>query len=206
VDDASAFVLLSFAIGAGATLVMDAWGEVQKRAYGVPPLDYALVGRWLGYMTKGRLVHASIVGSAPLPGERLLGWMAHYLIGMAFAALLLAMFGIEWAMRPRLVPAMLVGLGTMVVPFLVMQPAFGLGVAASKTPQPQVARLRSLMTHSVFGLGLYLAGLLLASVTTISGACQVQIEERSAGSARTQSAMACVIFSPPRAEGSIGLA
>jgi hypothetical protein len=165
-DDASTFSLLSIAIGVGAALVMDAWGEVQKRAYGVPPLDYALVGRWLGHMILGRFFHTPIAGSAPFPGERLLGWIAHYLIGIAFAALLLAIFGIEWAAHPRLAPAMLVGLGTMAAPFLVMQPAFGLGVAASKTPQPKVARLRSVLTHSMFGLGLYLTGLVLAPLIT----------------------------------------
>jgi hypothetical protein len=38
-----------------------------------------------------------------------------------------------------------------------MQPALGLGVASSKTPNPQQARLKSLATHTVFGIGLYLA-------------------------------------------------
>ncbi|WP_264346966.1 DUF2938 domain-containing protein [Rheinheimera sp. MM224] len=41
-----------------------------------------------------------------------------------------------------------------------MQPALGSGIAASKTPSPAKARLKSLLTHSVFGLGLYLSGLL----------------------------------------------
>jgi hypothetical protein len=39
-----------------------------------------------------------------------------------------------------------------------MQPAFGLGVAAAKTPDPTAARLRSLRTHATYGLGLYLTG------------------------------------------------
>jgi len=39
-----------------------------------------------------------------------------------------------------------------------MQPAFGLGVAAAKTPDPTTARLRSLRTHATYGLGLYLTG------------------------------------------------
>jgi len=45
-----------------------------------------------------------------------------------------------------------------------LQPSFGLGVAASKTPHPNQARLKSLMTHTVFGLGLYLWALLLSQV------------------------------------------
>jgi hypothetical protein len=46
-----------------------------------------------------------------------------------------------------------------VFPFFIMQPSFGLGVAASRTPDPTQARLKSLATHTIFGLGLYLCGL-----------------------------------------------
>jgi hypothetical protein len=41
------------------------------------------------------------------------------------------------------------------MPFFTLQPSFGLGVAASKTPSPNKARLKSLMTHTVFGVGMY---------------------------------------------------
>jgi hypothetical protein len=43
-------------------------------------------------------------------------------------------------------------------PFLVMQPAMGAGIAASRTRNPGAARLQSLVTHAVFGLGLYTGG------------------------------------------------
>jgi len=61
-------------------------------------------------------------------------------------------------------PALAFGLVTTLAPFLVMQPAFGFGIAASKTPKPSQARLKSLMTHTVFGRGLYLWALLLRHV------------------------------------------
>ena len=47
------------------------------------------------------------------------------------------------------------------MPWLVMQPSFGFGIAASRAPNPTGARLKSLMTHTVFGIGLYLWALLL---------------------------------------------
>jgi hypothetical protein len=50
---------------------------------------------------------------------------------------------------------LLVGVGTVAAPFLVMQPAMGGGFAASRSPRPGRARLQSLLTHAVFGLGLY---------------------------------------------------
>lgn len=144
-------------IGVGATLVMDLWAILQKRAFGVPPLDYALVGRWIGHMTRRRFRHDSIAAASPFRGERSLGWLAHYAIGCVFAALLVAIQGPGWTRDPTLVPAFLAGLASMAAPFLVMQPAFGLGIAASRAPQPSAARWRSLVTHLVFGLGLFLA-------------------------------------------------
>ena len=40
-------------IGIGAAAVMDAWGIARHRLLGIPPADYGLVGRWLGYMARG---------------------------------------------------------------------------------------------------------------------------------------------------------
>ena len=51
-------------------------------------------------------------------------------------------------------PALTVGIGSVAAPFLLMQPAMGAGIAASRTPRPSAARMRSLVTHGVFGVGL----------------------------------------------------
>ncbi|MBK6454194.1 MAG: DUF2938 family protein, partial [Proteobacteria bacterium] len=91
-------------------------------------------------------------------GERVIGWVAHYVIGVAFAGLLLAVWGLAWVRHPTIGPALLVGIGTVAAPFLVMQPGMGVGVAASRTPRPAAARRQSLITHAIFGLGLYAAG------------------------------------------------
>ena len=145
------------AIGIGATLIMDLWGLVQHRAFGAPALDYRLVGRWLGHILRGRLRHESIAKASPIPGERTLGWAAHYATGALFAALLIAAYGPGWAQCPTIWPALLVGILTVAAPFLILQPAIGFGIAASKAPDPTAARLRSCVTHFVFGVGLYVS-------------------------------------------------
>lgn len=123
----------------------------------MPGPDWGLVGRWFGHIARGRLVHESIARTPPVAGERALGWLGHYAIGIFFAALLVAVGGLDWARNPTLPPALIVGWLTLAAPFLLMQPAMGTGVAASRTPSPAKARLRSAMTHTVFGLALYVA-------------------------------------------------
>jgi hypothetical protein len=54
--------------------------------------------------------------------------------------------------------ALIIGLGSVAAPFFIMQPAMGAGIAASRTPKPWAARMRSVATHFVFGIGLYIAG------------------------------------------------
>jgi hypothetical protein len=145
-------------IGAGATAAIDLWAIARKRVLGTALPNYALVGRWIAYFPRGRFRHNSIAASQPIRGERLVGWIAHYAIGIAFAAVLLAIWGIDWVRHPSLTPALAVGIGTVAAPFLLMQPGMGAGIAASSTPRPTAARIQSFVTHTVFGLGLYAAG------------------------------------------------
>jgi hypothetical protein len=140
-------------IGVGATALTDLWSIVRKSLLGLPAPDYGLVGRWIGHMPRGRFRHPAIAGAAPVRGERMLGWTTHYLIGIAYAALLVAVAGRNWLQQPTLAPAMLVGIGTVVAPFLLMQPAMGAGIAARRTPHPAKARFHSLLMHALFGLG-----------------------------------------------------
>jgi len=148
-------------IGAGATLLMDLWALLLKR-FGIPSLNFAFLGRWIGHLPEGKWIHESISRATPVKGERLIGWGAHYSIGMTFAGLLLATFGLSWARSPSLLPALLIGVATVLAPLFVLQPALGAGIASSRTPTPVFNSLKSLATHTVFGLGMYLAALATA--------------------------------------------
>jgi hypothetical protein len=152
------YLVYALVVGVGATVLVDLWAIVRKRAFAMPLPNYRLVGRWFAHLARGRFCHESIAASPPVPGERVTGWIAHYVIGVAFAGLLLAVWGLEWVRQPTLGPALLVGIGTVAAPFLIMQPGMGAGVAACRTPRPAAARLQSLITHTIFGLGLYAAG------------------------------------------------
>lgn len=150
------------AIGIGATAVMDLWSWLRKRLIGLDPPNYCMVGRWFGHMPRGTFHHQSIAKSQPVRGECLVGWIAHYLIGVGYAGIVVGIWGPSWVQDPTIIPALVVAAATLVAPFLIMQPGMGAGIASSKTPRPNFARVQSVITHMVFGLGMYLAARLLS--------------------------------------------
>jgi hypothetical protein len=152
---------ITFLIGMIATASTDLWAIARQRLLGVPPPDFGLVGRWIAHLARGRFRHARIAAAAPVRGERLIGWTSHYFIGFAFAMLMPALWGARWLAQPTLAPALIVGVATVAAPFLLMQPGMGAGFAASRTPRPAAARIHSIVTHAVFGLGLYAGALLI---------------------------------------------
>ncbi len=155
------YVIRSIVIGAGATLTIDVWAALLRR-FGIASLNFALLGRWVGHLPRGRFVHDSIARAAPIAGERALGWATHYAIGVSFAGALIAIVGLKWARAPTLLPALILGVVTVAAPLLVLQPALGAGVASRRTPAPLFNSLKSLATHTVFGLGLYLTARAIA--------------------------------------------
>jgi hypothetical protein len=160
-NNLAAIFLSAILMGFGATLTLDLWTLFLRYAFTITPSNYCLVGRWLRYMPEGTFVHSNIASSPQKSAECTAGWIAHYLIGATFALVFLALVDRNWLQHPTPIPAMFFGVFTVLVPFFIMQPSFGLGVAASKGSNPTQARLRSLMNHSVFGIGLYLFGLLV---------------------------------------------
>ena len=155
--DGGGIIMRVVIVGVVATATTDLWTLVLRRL-GRPTLDYALLGRWIGHWREGRWRHDAIHAAAPVGHERLLGWCAHYAIGIAMAGMLVAMTGSGWLWRPTPGAALGFGVASVLLPFLVMQPAFGAGIAAARLPRPWPARLQSLATHAVFGLGLFAGG------------------------------------------------
>lgn len=150
-------------MGVGGSALIDLWSLGLRRLFHVSTLDYAMLGRWIGHFRERRFFHSRISAASPVPGERPLGWVAHYSIGVGFAFLLLAVCGLDWAHSPTILPPLLVGVGTVAAPWFVMQPAFGAGIAGAKTATPWAGRLRNLGTHTVFGIGLFLSALTISA-------------------------------------------
>lgn len=156
-------LIAGIAIGVGATFIMDLWNLFLKRVFGVPSLNNCMLGRWVLHMPGGVFRHANIGTSPEKPFECPVGWGAHYSIGIGLGVVFVAMTG-DWISQPTFLPALIYGVATLIFPFFVLQPALGLGVASSKAKNPAAARLKSLMTHTVFGVGLFLCARLMQFV------------------------------------------
>ncbi|PZR95761.1 MAG: DUF2938 domain-containing protein [Stutzerimonas stutzeri] len=151
----------SLAIGIGATALLDLWALVLNRAFGIPLANWAMVGRWFAYLPRGRFMHDTIADTPPVANELAIGWIMHYLIGALFAAIVILIWGLDWARNPTLLPALIVGVVTVGCGWFILQPGMGFGLAASKRPNANQVRLIGLINHVVFGFGLWLAALLL---------------------------------------------
>ncbi|HEX6118475.1 MAG TPA: DUF2938 family protein [Dongiaceae bacterium] len=150
-------------VGIGGTVVLDLASLALERLFGVPAVNWKMVGRWVGHMPKGRFVQPNLKEAEPVPGEHALGWAVHYVIGAAYGLLLVAIWGADWLQQPIVIPPLILVLALLVLPYFMMMPGMGQGVAGSKTPNPIAARLKSVMGHSVFGLGMYLTAWLMAA-------------------------------------------
>src|SRR5690606_9848460 len=137
-------------MGIAGSALIGAWAFFLRRAFRVPTLDYALLGRWIGSFPRGRFAPERIAAAPPALGERPPGWAPHSALGTALAFMLLGVWGLEWTQSPTSLPPLLLGVSTVLAPWLVMQPAFGAGIAGSRTASPAAGRLRNLGTHLVF--------------------------------------------------------
>ena len=145
-------------VGTIATLATDLWLWLLQ-IVGVPPANWALVGRWVAWMPRGVFVHRPIAATPSIRGELAIGWGFHYAVGIAYAALYLAISRLVLGSGPTLISALVFAIALLVVPWFVMQPALGLGFFAARTPHPSVTRIISISGHAAFGVGLHLGSI-----------------------------------------------
>ncbi len=156
-------------VGAAGTMLLDVWALFLTSVMNVPATNWAMVGRWLGHMPHGKFHHASISAAEPVKGELAIGWIAHYVIGISYGVLLIALWGAGWLAAPTLFPPLILSWMLLIAPYFLMMPGMGLGIAGSKTPMPAITRIKSAVAHSVFGFGMYLAAEALAHLWPTAG-------------------------------------
>ena len=162
--DTADIILRAALVGIGGTIVLDLYAFLMQRMFGGPPTNWKMVGRWLGHMSKCEFVQTNIGQAEPVPGEHALGWTFHYVIGIAYGLVLVAIWGAGWLRQPGIAEPLILALALLVLPYFVMMPGMGMGMAGSRTPKPNVTRLKSVIGHSMFGIGMYLTARFMEAV------------------------------------------
>ena len=139
-------------IGVGTCMVFDIWQRIFQKMTGVPPSNWAVVGRWLlGVMSGGPIIASGLADKPPHRHELLAGWVLHYLVAVGYAVIYAALM-MAGILSAGWLDGLLFGVASVVVPWFFFMPALGNGVLARRTPNPRLACLVALIMHAVFGV------------------------------------------------------
>lgn len=155
-------IVVGLLIGVGGTIAMDVWAIVLNKVFNQSLPNWGNIGRWFYHLSKGTFSHQSIGNASPYQHEHALGWFMHYLIGALYGVIVTLVGGAAWIASPSFTIPLVVGLITVGAGWFILQPGLGVGVAASKTPNPTKVRALNIVAHIIFAIGMYLTVLLLA--------------------------------------------
>jgi hypothetical protein len=146
-------------VGILATVTMDVVAMIALRlgvaGRGPRRTGPDLIGRWIGYLLRGKFSHTDILQTPPLRGELVFGFAAHYLIGIVLTLVYLGLLIVAQA-TPTALNAILYGTATTILPWFLMFPSQGMGWLGWDAPGDAHLACVSLFNHIVFGLGLAL--------------------------------------------------
>ena len=151
--------IVGLIVGVLATITMDVVAVIALRlgiaGRGPRRTGPDLIGRWVGYLLRGKFRHTNILQTPPLRGELVLGFAAHYLIGIMLTLVYLGLLIVAHA-TPTVLSAILYGTATTVLPWFLMFPSQGMGWLGWDARGDAHLVRASLFNHIIFGLGIAL--------------------------------------------------
>ncbi|MCK5325927.1 MAG: DUF2938 family protein [Woeseiaceae bacterium] len=114
------------------------------------------LGRWFLGMLSGRFVHENIIESSPVKNEVPAGWIFHYVLGAGVALTYPLFYLVLNVPMPgnHLVPGLVWGLATTVLPWFTNFPGFGWGFFGLRAPKGMRSLMAPAIGHACYGLGL----------------------------------------------------
>ncbi|MBS0251595.1 MAG: DUF2938 family protein [Proteobacteria bacterium] len=166
----SEVIIFCLIVGIGSTVVLDVFVSLVHRPTGIPPTDWGTVGRWLLGVGKGQLILDPADESPPTHAERIVGWLFHYLVGVAYAAAIVALWGPGYIAAPTILPVVVVGvLISTLAGLTILLPGLGAGFMGSKLPNQFAIIAYLIVAHVVFAAGQYGFALLHNTASGPSG-------------------------------------
>lgn len=143
-------ILKTVLIGIAGTFTTDIWTLILK-FFGIHSHGLLIVGHWVTF-------HLPLSLQNQFAGKELvIGWIAHYCLGISFAFLLVLIYGKKWFQNPSVFIALMLGCITFVLSLFVIQPILGFGIAFSKYANQPIILLKVVGFHIIYSIGLYIA-------------------------------------------------
>lgn len=159
----SVLTLRNLFVGILGTFTMDVLTALMIKLGLIAPLPPRLIGRWFVSLARGQFVHTDIGQLMPISHELGIAVPMHYAIGITLAFTYLLMTTLLGLNQQNPVFALVFGLFTCALPWFVMFPAMGYGWFGTHGPIGTRLFLSSVVTHCLYGVGLWLATSMLIS-------------------------------------------
>lgn len=111
------FLFEIIAVGIFSCVIFDVWQRIFKLLTGIPPSNWAMVGRWLINLIKSHQIFVeNITTVKSYDSELKIGWLFHYFVAIlyAFVYFLLMRLGI---INPGVVDGFIFGVISVIVPW-----------------------------------------------------------------------------------------
>ncbi len=125
-----------------------------NRFFAIEPPNWGLVGRWVFHLKHGVVFHPDIQAAQKAVGKIRIGWAFHYGVSIVYGVLFIALIGADWLGEPSFLPVWVFPIAQSPRDGFYCIPAWELGIALLKTPNPLFGRAMGLLGHTVFGLGI----------------------------------------------------
>src|SRR5215469_8887673 len=158
----SIFSMRSVLIGILATITMDVLSITALKLGLIAFLPPRLTGRWFASLARGQFLHSDIGRVPPINYEMAIALPMHYIVGITLALLYLLLVSALRLSPRNLITVLAFALCTNVLPWLLMFPSMGYGWFGTHGPPGTRLFFSSLITHSFYGLGLWMSVLLLS--------------------------------------------
>ena len=150
------FIVQGLISGLVATIIFDLFNHSLNYAYNINKPKWFLLGRYFIGFKKGEYFRENIEEDDEVKNEVIWGYFIHYLIGIIYG-IFYVFFNLLFFDYPSLLVAYFFGFCTVLGAWCFLIPfAYNLGFFASKSDQQFKLLAQNLISHFIFGTGLFI--------------------------------------------------
>ena len=150
------FIVNGLITGIIATFLFDAFQYSLSYAYNIDKPKWNLAGRYFLGLKEKKYIRLDLANENEISNELIFGLVGHYLIGSIFG-LSYVIINIIMLSDPSLLLAIFIGFITVLGGWCIMMPfAYNIGFFACKKNKQTQLMVQNLISHFIFGIGLFL--------------------------------------------------